>query len=78
MGIAETGRELVTSSRVKDLVWKDIEGVNADLASFESIKKIAVAPEEFTVENGILTPTFKVKRRVVLERYADVIEEMYQ
>ncbi len=78
MGITEPVSTLIQGSRVKDLIWKDIEKVNEELAHHESIKKIAIAPEEFTVENGILTPTFKVKRRVVMEEYAELIEEMYR
>ncbi|MCB0333399.1 MAG: long-chain fatty acid--CoA ligase [Bdellovibrionales bacterium] len=77
MGITEPVSTLVQGTRVRDLIWKDIEKINEDLAHHESIKKIAIAPEEFTVENGILTPTFKVKRRVVMEQYGEMIEGMY-
>lgn len=58
-------------------VWKDVEAVNADLASYEQIKKIAILPEDFTVENGMLTPTFKVKKKIVYKKFADVIEGLY-
>ena len=77
MGITDPMSSLVKSSRVHDLVWKDVETVNEDLANYESVKKIAIAPEEFTVENGVLTPTFKIKRRVVAEKHSDLIEGMY-
>jgi long-chain acyl-CoA synthetase len=49
----------------------------ADLAQYEQIKKVAVLPNEFSQESGELTPTLKVKRRVVAEKYRDVIEKMY-
>lgn len=55
-----------------------VKEVNRGLASFETIKKIIIAPEEFTVENGCLTPTFKVKRGEVAKRFAAEIEALYQ
>ncbi len=48
--------------------------MNATLAQFERIKKFAVLPSEFTMATGELTPTLKVKRRMVEEKYRDVIE----
>ncbi len=47
------------------------------LASFETPKKMAFLEEEFTIQNGLVTPTLKVKRRIIEERYADVIDAMY-
>ncbi|MFV2073506.1 MAG: long-chain fatty acid--CoA ligase [Thermoanaerobaculales bacterium] len=54
-----------------------VEGVNAKLARFEQIKDFRILPEPLTVEGGALTPTLKVKRRVVAGEYAKLIEEMY-
>ena len=50
--------------------------VNTTLASFESIKYFRII-EPLTVENGLLTASLKVKRKVVFDRYADLIEEIY-
>jgi len=55
-----------------------LEQVNKGLASFESVKYFRTVPEPFTVENGVLTASLKVKRRVVEERYAELIEDMYK
>ncbi|MFI5239145.1 MAG: hypothetical protein ACHQQP_04995, partial [Gemmatimonadales bacterium] len=49
----------------------------ADLASFETPKKIALLPEEFSVDRGELTPTLKVKRRVIDQHYKSVIDAIY-
>ncbi|MCB0334946.1 MAG: long-chain fatty acid--CoA ligase [Bdellovibrionales bacterium] len=65
------------SKAVYDSVWKAVQNVNKDLASYESIKKISIVAEDFTVENGMLTPTFKVKRKVVTDKYADLISKIY-
>jgi long-chain acyl-CoA synthetase len=51
--------------------------MNTDLAQYETIKKFYVVPEEFTTDN-FLTPSLKIKRKVVSERYIKEIEAMYQ
>ena len=54
-----------------------VDAVNAQLAQFETIKRFAVLPQDFSVEGGELTPTQKVKRKVVSEKYAAEIEALY-
>ena len=49
----------------------------SDLAQYEKIKRVTVLPDEFTQESGELTPTLKVKRRVIAQKYRDAIEKMY-
>jgi long-chain acyl-CoA synthetase len=49
----------------------------ADLASFERPKKVALLEDEFSIQNGFLTPTLKVKRRVIQDRFKDVIDDLY-
>jgi long-chain acyl-CoA synthetase len=51
--------------------------VNSALARFEKIKRFAIVPCDFSVEGGELTPTMKVRRAVVEQKYADVIESLY-
>jgi long-chain acyl-CoA synthetase len=51
--------------------------VNGSLARFETIKRFAILPAEFDVDSGELTPTMKLKRRVINEKYATQIEELY-
>jgi long-subunit acyl-CoA synthetase (AMP-forming) len=58
-------------------VLRQVEEINASLARFETIKRIALLPSELAVETGELTPTLKLKRRVILERYRDLIESLY-
>lgn len=69
--------ELANLPMVKAKLLQRIERVNAGLPSYERIKKIAVLEHELTMEGGELTPTLKVKRRVVSEMYKDRIEAMY-
>ena len=70
-------RALVADPRVKEFVEKDALGRLKAFARYELPKKVRIVGEEFGVESGELTPSLKVKRRVVEERYADLIEEMY-
>ncbi len=69
--------ELVTRADVLALYQEIVDGLNRDLAQFERIKKIALLPAEFSIESGELTPTLKLKRKVVAERWSDAIEKLY-
>jgi long-chain acyl-CoA synthetase len=68
--------DLVNNPQILGLIGAEVEDKNRQLASFESIKQFKVV-DEFTIDNGMLTPTMKVKRNVAVERYKDLIEEMY-
>lgn len=69
--------DLVVHEPVLDLYRQRVEAVNTELAHFETIKKFVLLPRDFTLEAGELTPTLKLKRRVISERYKDMIERMY-
>ena len=69
--------ELVAKPQVVELYDRTLQDLTKDLAQFESIKKITLLAKEFTLENGELTPTLKVKRRFVEQKYKDVIDRMY-
>ncbi len=55
-----------------------IDAVNGRLSSFETVKKFAILPGDFTVDGGELTPTLKVKRKVVIERHRAIIDSLYR
>jgi len=69
--------ELLRKPEVVALYEKAIHDLTPHLAQFERIKKVALLPHEFTLEAGELTPTLKVKRRVIEQKYKDVIDRMY-
>jgi len=73
-----TRQELVASGKVRDLYKGIVEDLNKKLAHFETIKKIVVVPDEFTVATGEITPTLKLKRRVIEAKYKQQIDELYQ
>lgn len=63
---------------VKELIEQEIERLNNELARFEQVKKFAIVPEDFSVENDMLTPTMKLKRRNIIARYQSLIDSLYE
>lgn len=76
-GISGSREELCRNQKLTEMMLKEVQILTPDLAKYEQIKKITLIPREFTIENGELTPTLKVKRRVIEEHYKDVIDKMY-
>jgi long-chain acyl-CoA synthetase len=70
--------ELVADPKVRNLYRGIVEDLNKKLAQFETIKKIVIVPDEFTVAGGEITPTLKLKRRVIEAKYKQQIEALYQ
>jgi long-chain acyl-CoA synthetase len=69
--------ELVANSKVKALYEEIVAQVNRNLARHEALKKVLVVPEEFNPDDGPLTPTLKLRRKVIEERYKDQINHLY-
>jgi long-chain acyl-CoA synthetase len=74
---AKTHAELCKHPRVIDLFERQIAGLTTDLAQYERVKKVSLLENELTIDGGELTPTLKVKRRVVDEKYHDLIDALY-
>jgi len=74
---AKSRKELVAQSRVVALYGEIVREVNGSLANFETIKRFRVVAEDWTQETGELTPSMKLKRRIINQRYAGVIAELY-
>ena len=73
----ESHEELVQDQKVRALLEERVALVNKDLARYETIKRFVALPHEFSEEGGELTPTLKKKRRVIDEKYAELIESLY-
>ena len=69
---------LLERQDVRALFEDVVQGVNTELPSYEQIKKFALLDAEFSVASGELTPTLKIRRRVVLERYGKAIDSLYR
>jgi long-chain acyl-CoA synthetase len=67
----------VVHPRVRQLIEDEIEERNQQLNSYETIRRFAVLPEPLSLDAGEITPTLKVRRKEVAERYRDLIDSMY-
>ena len=73
----KTIEQLAAEPAVQDLIETEVERLNTQLARFETIKRFWIVPGDFTVEDGELTATMKLKRRVVVEKYREQLESLY-
>jgi long-chain acyl-CoA synthetase len=69
--------DLVLLEEVREAFQEVVDGVNEGLARYEQIKEFRLLPVTLSIEGGHLTPTMKVKRRVVAERFAEIIDDIY-
>jgi long-chain acyl-CoA synthetase len=69
--------DIAKSKEVFNLIKADVDRLNKNFGQWETIKKFELIPHEWTIEGGEMTPTMKVKRKVVHEKYKDLIEKMY-
>ncbi len=76
-GVANDPKSLAASSKLNEFLTQECQKLCADFSAYEQVKKIAVLEHELSQENGEMTPTLKVKRKVVNQRYADKIHEIY-
>jgi long-chain acyl-CoA synthetase len=73
-----TYADLAARPEVYDLIRAEVAAVNRTLSSPEQVKKFAILPKRLYAEDGEVTPTLKVKRKAIMEKYADVIAELYR
>ena len=71
------GGDPAGDERVRALIASEIDRLGAEFKRFEKPRDFAIIPEDFTIANGLLTPTLKLKRREVVARYGKLIEELY-
>lgn len=69
--------EMTRHPAIREAIQKTVDRANANLPSFETIKRFAIPPEDFSMEAGDLTPTLKVKRKLAAEKYKDLLDSMY-
>jgi long-chain acyl-CoA synthetase len=77
IGDLKTAGEFCRSQRIIDLIERQVAALTKDLSQYEKVKKIALLENEMTIDGGELTPTLKVRRRIVEEKYKSVIDRIY-
>jgi long-chain acyl-CoA synthetase len=68
---------IASNERVRELLRKEIETHSQDIKGYERVQDFVVVAEDFTTDNGMLTPTLKLKRRVVMDRYGQDLDALY-
>jgi len=76
-GLPTEMEKLVKEPKVRELIQAELDKVNSHYARVEQVKRFAILPHDFTQEGGELTPTLKVKRQAIAEKYAKLIDEIY-
>jgi long-chain acyl-CoA synthetase len=69
--------DVAGNEQVRNLLRAEIEALSRDIKGYERVQNFVVTIEDFTTDNGMLTPTLKLKRRVVLERYGEDLDALY-
>ena len=78
LGSSKTYEEMAVDPRVYNAIDAEVIAANSQLPSFESIKGFIIAPHDFTVENGQLTPSLKLKKKVILKAYEKEVDALYK
>ncbi len=76
--VAETHEKIAKQPEAAKIVQRDVTKITAHLADYERVRRVALLPHEFSIDAGEMTPTLKVKRNVIDERYADLIDDIYR
>ncbi len=77
-GLAELSyEELTQRPELRQTLQRFMDSANAKLERWETVKRFAVLPVEFSVDDGGVTPNMKIRRKVIAERYADIVDTLY-
>lgn len=76
--IFKNNEEMITNPQLLERIQDEIDAANTDFGNWEQIKKFAITPDVWSIDAGHLTPTMKLKRKVIKEIYKDLIEKIYR
>jgi long-chain acyl-CoA synthetase len=77
LSVSKSHEELSRDAAAVKLVQREVAQLTSELADYERVRRVALLPQELTIDSGELTPTLKVKRRIIDERYGELIDELY-
>ena len=73
----ESREQVIADKRIMDRIFQEVQVANTGIGHWEQVKKIALLPAELTIEAGDLTPSLKLRRKTIMEKYAAVVEAIY-
>lgn len=76
--IGATQQEIAANPKVIERIKEEVERINADFGSWEQVKKFELTPEIWSIDLGHLTPTLKLRRKIILERYKNLYDKIYR
>ncbi|WP_209391194.1 long-chain fatty acid--CoA ligase [Chryseobacterium sp. RR2-3-20] len=77
LNLGTTPKEIAKSPELKARIEKEVDKINEHLGNWEKIKKIELTPEVWSIESGLITPTLKLKRKAIKEKFIDLYNKMY-
>ncbi len=75
--IGDNNEDIVCNESVKNRIWEEVEKMNDKFGNWEKVKKIELTPQIWSIDGGELTPTLKLKRKNILEKYKDLYQKIY-
>jgi long-chain acyl-CoA synthetase len=73
----KTNEEIISNPKVIERIKQEIDSLNEKFGSWEKIKRFELTPDVWSIDGGHLTPTLKLKRKVVMEKYSDLFHKIY-
>ena len=77
VSVSDNNKDLISNEKIRERLCKEIEQINQKLGKWEQIKVFDFTPDEWSIDSGHLTPTLKLKRRVIIEKYKDLYNNFY-
>ena len=75
--VGNTNEEIIKNETVRSRIAEEVEKVNSHLGKWEQVKLFDFTPDEWSIDAGHLTPTLKLKRRIIKEKYIDIYNKFY-
>jgi len=76
--VGSSNKELIENQQIIERIGKEVELFNAEFGRYEQIKKFKLLPTEFSIVGGELTPTLKLKRKIIMQKYDRLVEDIYR
>ena len=75
--IGTTNNEIVSNQQVINRIQEEVDTINEKFGNWEKIKRFELTPDVWSIDGGHLTPTLKLKRKIVMEKYKDLYQKIY-